>query len=142
MSSLTEAEAYEAVCQRWKSEWPTLQPAVSFCFENEKFREPSPATQPWARVRLVPVDSSQHTLGGVGQAQWMRQASVWVNLYVPRDTGTTVLASLIDSVRRVFEGKAFGGIDPAGGVRTIPVGSDGLWYEVAVISPVTYYETH
>jgi hypothetical protein len=139
---VTEAEAYEAVCQRWKSQWEILQPTVSYCFENEKFKEPPQPTDAWARVVLRPVDASQHTLGGVGQAQWLRDAAVWVHLYVPRDEGMARAAALVDSVRAVFEGRAFDGIDPAGGVRAVPVGSDGRWYEVAVISPVTYYETH
>lgn len=139
---MTEVEAYEAVYQRWKSEWPTLQPSVTFVFENEKFREPTTPDATWARVRLLPADSLQHTLGGIGQAKYLRMANVWVNLYGPRDAGLRGLAGLIDSVRKVYEGRAFSDIDPAGGTRVVPVGSDGRWYEVAVISPVTYYETH
>lgn len=142
MSSITEAQAYEAVAQQWKAIWPTLQPTVAFCFENEKFAQPPQPTATWARVRLLPTDALQHTLGGVGQAQWLRQGNVWVHLYGPRDSGMASMAGLVDSVRKVFEGQAYGGIDPSGASRSVPVGSDGRWYEVVVISPVTYYETH
>lgn len=140
MSSITEAQAHEAVYQRWKSLWPTLQPTVTYCFENEKFVEPNPATTPWAHVSLKPTDSNQHTLGAAPNRVWLRDAGVWVRLHVPLNAGVGSVTSLVGSVRSVFEGASFGGVSSVNGVRTVPVGSNGRWYEVVVISPVNYYE--
>jgi hypothetical protein len=140
VSSLTEAQALAAVAARWTSEWTLLHPTMEYVFENKKFTSPSPPS-PWARVDLLPIDSRQHTLGKPQSRLFLRDAAIWVWLQVPIDTGTTVVKGLVDDVRSVFEGVSFDGIDAAGGVRWEKVGSDGLFYEVAVISPVTYYET-
>lgn len=139
MSSITESQAKEAVAQRWKSEWNAIHPDIPYCLENEKFSEPSPPS-PWAKVVLRPLDSRQHTLGSVGNRTYRRESAVWVHLYGVLDDGSEALNGLVDDVRTIFEGVSFGGIDSVDGARTEIVGSDGRWYEVVVISPVTYYE--
>lgn len=138
---MTEAEAYEAVCQRWKAVWDTLHPTdAPSCFENKKFNEPDPESS-WARVTMRQLDSNQHTLGAPGSRKWQRDAAIWVQLFRPLGEGMASLASLVDDVRAVFEGVSFGGIDPAGSPRMQTVGQDGKWFLVLVICPVTYYET-
>lgn len=139
MSSITEAEAHEAVYQRMKSVWPTLQPAVPYCRENERFAQQDGATA-WAHVSLKPTDSNQHTLGAAPNRVWLRDAAVWVRLHVPLNGGVALVTSLVGSVRQVFEGVSFGGVNSVGGARSVPVGSNGRWYEVVVITPVNYYE--
>lgn len=142
MSAITELEAHEAVYQRFKSQWDTLQPSVPYCFANEKFTELQDGTTSWAIVELRGTDSVQHTLGQAGSREWLRQANVWVRLFTPLNGGVGPAMALVDSVRQVFEGADYGGVHSSGGARVVPVGSDGRWYEVVVISPVTYYETH
>lgn len=144
---MTEAEAYEAVCQRWKAVWDTLHSTTStdstyapYVFENKKLPEPTPQV-PWARVTMRQLDSNQHTLGGPGRRQFQRDAAVWVQLFRPLGEGMASLAGLVDDVRAVFEGAAFDGVDPAGSPRMQTIGQDGNWYLVLVICPVTYYET-
>ena len=68
MSEVTELEAYQAIKDRWDAEWPPLRPLVTYCYENQKFVEPTDPTASWARVTLRPLDTVQHTLGGPGQA--------------------------------------------------------------------------
>jgi hypothetical protein len=137
---VTEAQANEAVFQQWLSVWPGLQPSVPFCFENEKFVEPT--TGAWARVTLRGLDSIQETLGKPTTRRYERMCAVWVQLFVPVNTGTELVKQLVDSARAVYEGVQFGnGVKPAGGCRTTVVGSDGKWYEVVVVAPVNYYET-
>lgn len=139
MTQITEAQAQQAVETQWKAVWPTLRPTVPYVFENKKFVEPSPPT-PWARIALLGVDALQHTLGVPQNRLYLRQAAVWTWLQVPVDTGTIALMGLVDDVRQVFEGTSFGGIDPAGGGRWERIGSNGRFYEVAIICPVNYYE--
>lgn len=138
--SITEAQAYEAVAQRWKLVWDVLHPEMLYALPNESFTEPDGATT-WARVELRPLDSVQETLGKPQSRQYRRDATVWVWLYTPRNVGVRPAAALVDDVRKVFEGESYGGIDPAGAMRSELVGSDGRWYEVAAVIPVTYYET-
>ena len=137
--SLTLREAREAVYQRWKTQWATLHPGFTYVFENETAPEPTATT--WARVTLRHLDSVQHTLGLAGARQFRREASIWVQLYGSIDRGMSGLDDLVADCRTVFEGVSFADIDPAGAARVTELGSDGRWYEVAVVSPVTYYET-
>lgn len=146
--SLTEAQAIEAICQRWKAVWDTLHSSdpddETFCpytFENRKALEPSAQGASWARVVFRQEDSNQHTLGVPGRRQWKREGAVWVSLYRPVLDGTSSLATLCDHVRQVFEGASFDGIDPNGSPRMQTVGADGKWFEVVMICPITYYET-
>jgi hypothetical protein len=140
--SLTAAQARELVYQRWKALWvDALHPGFSWFLENEAHPEPADPTTPWARVTLRDVTAEQHTLGPPGARQWRREAGIWVQLYYPLNRGMASLDGLVDDVRAVFEGVAFGGIDPAGACRVTTLGSDGRWYEVVVVAPVTYYET-
>lgn len=137
--SLTQAQAREAIYQRWKDQWSDLQPGVPFFFENEQV-VPEPTT-PWARVTLRHTDSVQHTLGAPGTRQFRREASIWVQLFAPVDGGMATLDGLVGDARSVFEGTVVDGVDPAGAARVQEIGPDGKWYEVVVVSPVTYYET-
>lgn len=137
---MTEAEAVEAVYQRWKAVWDVLHASdCPYVFENKPFNEPSPPTQ-WARVSMRQVDSNQHTLGTLGTRQWQRDAAVWVQLYRPLGEGTASLTGLVDDVRAVFEGASFDGVFPAGSPRMQTIGTDGNWYSAAVICPIFYYE--
>lgn len=138
--SLTEVQAQQAVYLQWKTAWDVLHPGFPYCFENESFKEPT-ETPFWARVTLRPLDSTQDTLGRPTTRQFKREAAVWVQLFGPLNQGMTGLRELVDDARGVFEGAAFGGVDPAGGMRKTTPGSDGRWYEVVVVAPVTYYET-
>lgn len=137
--SLTQAQAREAVYSHWQTQWETLQPGVPYYFENE-IVVPEPTTT-WARVTLRHLDSVQHTLGLAGSRQFRREASVWVQLFAPLDAGMASIDALVADVRSIFEGVNVDDIDPAGASRVQEIGSDGKWYEVVVVSPVTYYET-
>lgn len=141
---MTEAEAREAVCQRWKDVWDTLHPAPGgtcpYTFENKKDLEPDPRTS-WARVEMTQADSNQHSLGAPGQRTWRREALVMVHLFRPLDDGTNALSTLCDEVRAVYEGVTFYGVQPNGSPRMQTVGSDGNWYQITMICPIQYFET-
>src|SRR5690348_15450720 len=102
MSDLTETQAYQAVLAQWKTKWEALHPGFPYAFENEAFTEPSEGS--WARLELHTLDSIQDTLGPPGSRRFLRDAEVWVWLYVDVDQGKGVINQFVDDVRGIFEG--------------------------------------
>ena len=136
--SLTLSQAREAVLARWKAIWDVAHPTIPYWFENVKT---TPTTAPWARVTMRTLNDVQQTLGAPGSRTFRREAAVWVQLFGNLAVGSLELDALVPDVRAAFEGASFGGVTGVGGARVSYPGSDGLWYEVVVVCPVTYYET-
>jgi len=137
--SLTFAQATEAVYLRWKTEWTAAFPTIPFVFDNKKFVEPATLT-PWCRVSLAYTDSTQHTLGVPQNRLYRREVAAWVRVYVPLDDGLARALGYADKAKDIFEGASFDEISGTGAAKIVPLGTDGRWYEVAVIIPLTYYE--
>lgn len=139
--SLTLNQAREAVYLQFKTNWDILHPGALYFFENLAGATPTVDAY-WSRVTMRSLDDRQDTLGAPGTRQYRREAAVWVQLYGPLNVGTLELDTLAHDVRTIFEGTSFGGIDGVGAVRVTPLGNENSkWYEVAVVCPITYYET-
>ena len=122
---MTEAEAEEAIRQRWVDGWLPLQPSVPFTFENEVLE--APAT--WARVTIAGASRAQRTLGAV--ARFESAGLIVVELFGELNVGTHALALLADDVREVLERRRIG--TPADVVTyegtSRPAGSHGRWHK-------------
>lgn len=138
--SLTARQAETLVQTTFKTAWDVAHSGMFIARENAVKPEPESEVDYWVRVTLRPRDRVQHTLNVPGRRQWRQQSNVWVQLYGPIGVGSGALSDLVTEVRNVFEGTAFGGIDPEGACRDEKIGPDGRWYEVVVICPVVYYE--
>lgn len=149
MSSLTDAEAVEAVYTQWKSVWESLHDPtdsndttyVPYTYENRLFEEP-PLDVSWAHISVKQIESNQDVIGSPSSREFRRDAQVWVRLHLPLTGGVAKANALVDDVRTVFEGKRFGGVSGIGGVRQQSLGSNGRFYEVVAIAPIMYYERH
>lgn len=151
---MNQAEARVAVCDRWIAQWvlshsadPTNATYVPYCFEQEKFVEPDAwrpnGTDPqlWARVTLRHTASPQETLGPPTGRRFQREAMIWVQFFGPLNCGLAAFDAVCQEAKTILEGVAYGGIQPMGGAETRELGSDGRWFQVAVVVPITYYET-
>lgn len=134
---MTEAQAIEAVLQRWIDAWPGLQPTVPYTFDNESFE----GVASWARVSLVHRSREQVTMGGAGSRIFDARGSIVVELYGDVDAGRRPLATLADSVRSVLEARRIGDflVTHAGATRELP--TDGRWARSSVVVPFWYDET-
>lgn len=121
---MTEAEAEEAIKQRWIAEWSAAQPTVPFTLDNESFD----SVANWARLTIIPTTRAQTTMGA--NAKHETRGQIMVQLFGAADTGGAGLAGLCDAVRTIFERKRFGSpavIVTYEGASRGPT-TDGRWY--------------
>lgn len=133
MTTIDQARA--AVQTRWIQQWGNTTPYV---FENEAGKEPSTAV-PWVRVSFRNLGGTQHSLGGIGNRVWQRDARVFIQVMAPANKGMQGGADIAQQARAVFEGERLGElICYEGNVReTKP---DGKWYVTLIEIRAQYYE--
>lgn len=134
---MTEAEAVEAIKQRWIDAWPGLQPSVPYTFDNELYD--APAT--WARVSVLHTVREQTTSGPTNGRRFEARGQIFVQLFGEVNVGSKPLSLLADSVREVFESRRIGDevVTYAGSTRESP--TDGRWAMRVVTVPFFYDET-
>lgn len=136
---MTEAQALQAIFERWTSTWPDLQPLVPFCFDGEILES---ATE-WARVSVQHTTSRQMTLG-VTSRRFERLGNIFVQLFCPAGAGVGRAARLAADVRTVFEARSIvadGEVVHTYAARTEEVPTDGAWTMRTVVVPMRYVET-
>lgn len=133
MSSVNDAR--KAVYDRFIAQWPGLTSDTAFTFENEKFTPPEGAA--WARLSVQNQESVQETLGPPGQRRFRRSAVVFVQVFVPGDTGTAESDALVTSCRGIFEGVSFEGLD-FHAVSSTETGVDNGQHMTLVEAPFEY----
>lgn len=130
--------AREAVYQLWLANW-TATPAGDWTFAGEVY-DPPP-DRPWARLTVRNRTGGGQTLGGAGERRFIRQAAIFVNVFVPINSGEGALDPLIQAVCDAFEAKSFGQLrtfaaDPR------ETGPDrGIWNTAVVEIPFDFHET-
>jgi hypothetical protein len=88
----------------------TDDPMVPYAFGDEKI---DPPNGPWVRVSVQHLTSSRTSIGGCGNRRFQRPAIAFFQFFMPPDQegGSEVMDLLVESARRVFEGRR---IDPEG----------------------------
>jgi len=83
----------------------TVLASTQVTLENEQYKGPSDT--PWVRVSVRHFDGGQGSLGGVGQRKFDRLGSVFVQIFIPQDSGGTDDAETIaHEARTLLEGKS------------------------------------
>ena len=102
----TLAEAKTAMLEEYVNNTTLADAQVTL--ENEQF-EP-PVDTAWVRASVRHFDGGQDSLGGVGQRKFSRVGSLFVQIFIPQDTGGTSPADTIaHEARTLLEGKALTG---------------------------------
>lgn len=134
---MTEAQAIEAIYQRWRTIWLAAHPLVPFHFENEG----AESAGSWARVSVRHTTSRQMTQGQAPYRKFERRGVIMVQLWSPIDAGRAAMSALCDSARTVFEGKTIDeGLNCYGGA-TQESQTDGAWFMASVVTQFRYVET-
>ena len=136
---MTEAQAIEAILQRWADTWPGLQAAVPYTFGNEVLE----AAAIWARVTVIPTVREQTTMGPAGARKFEDRGHIFVQLFGAIDVGDKPLALLAADVRTVFEARRIGTPADINTYAGTPgrVSSDGRWAMRTVTIPFRCVET-
>lgn len=134
--STTDEEAEQAILAAFVTAWADRTPYV---FDNEDFTAPKDA--PWARLSVRLSGGGQDTLGPPGSRHFERRGTVFVQVFVPQNTGKTSSRALTRVARETFEGVTLVGTT----VRFTDVvvrdgGPDGSWFMSTVEAPFAYDE--
>jgi hypothetical protein len=133
MSAMNDVRA---ACADWfQTGFAPEYPAVPVKFENQPYDMPS---TPWACFSIKWTERIQPTIGSTREPrrQW---GFIMVDVYVPVDTGTSVMLQMADFVEGIFD-KA---IIPAGAngsvscqvAKTVIGGNVNGYYEATVMVP-------
>lgn len=134
MTTLNQART--AIYEEFQAAWGATTP---FTFDNEKY---TPPDTEWARLTVRHTASTQDTLGAQGNRRFERIGSVFIQIFVPTNQGTTRADELATIARETFEGKSLTGTT----IRFLDVivretGVDGQYYVVVVEATFQYDET-
>lgn len=133
----TLAEANEAIAQRFLDTWaPT---GYQSTLDNEKFDPPD--NEPWARLAIRHLGSTQDTLGKQGNRKFERTGIAFVQVYVKADEGTKQSKELTQVVMDGFEGESITGTNVTF-LDVIPreTGVDRGWFQTVVEANFRYFE--
>lgn len=82
----------------------TILATTQVTLENEQFTPPDDT--PWVRASVRHFDGGQDSLGGVGSRKFSRIGALFVQIFIPQDTGGTAPADTIaHEARGLLEGK-------------------------------------
>ncbi len=134
MTTLNDAR--EAVYLRFTSTFTGVT-ADRVALDNEDFQEPRDGN--WVRLVVRSVDREQDTLGRPGNRKFRPLATVFVQVYVPVDSGLQASDTLAKEAADVFEGVSFSGLDfEAAVVRE--TGPTDRWFQSVMEAPFRYEE--
>lgn len=132
----TTVDACNLAVARFRSLWGTTTPIF---LENDTGTPP--AGVPWVRVSIRHTDAEQESLGEQGQRRIVRSALLFVQVFVPLNTGTTVARTLAQQARQIFE---LVRIDSNNVRFYVPqireLGNDGSFFGILVEVPLQYDE--
>lgn len=139
MTSLTAAQARDAAVDRFVTSWSGT-PAANVTIENEPTHLDK-GSAPWVRmgVRHEPRgNDGQSTLGRVGGRRYLREITIWVQLFSLVKDGMVALDALAQEARAIFEGASFSGIRCFDGTFR-ESGVDGDW-QMGMVEVVGDYQ--
>ena len=108
-ASSTIAEVRKAIYQRFISEWGNLTP---YCFDNEVMDNTSADAPPnfaWVRLSVRHLNAGQRTLGQGGNRKFGRDCAVFLQIFIPPDTGVAQSDVYLQAGQALFEGRTLPG---------------------------------
>ena len=137
--------ANDLILKRFIAEW---EDRTIFTFENSQFTPPglgipgdTSDVAAWTRVVVRGRESFQETIGATGNRKFQRKSEVFIQIFVPIDTGTGEANTLAQAAREIFEGVKLNGDIHFGAGIVEPIGVSDRWFQVNVTVPFDYWET-
>ena len=113
-----------AIENRFKSHWS----ATTVAWENVSFDIPN--NTEWVRFTILNGSSAYRAINNLKRHTGL----IVVQIFAPRDTGTSTIRKYADIVTSIFDGKEFS--DVVCDVANIEtVGTDDIWHQVNVTIP-------
>ena len=133
---MTELDAARAICDRFVANWNLAD--GRFALDNEAFDPDEAPGDPWLRLSVKHFARALETMGPPNR-RWRAVGSIFVQVFVPRDSGTTLAHQLAQKVRVIFEGREVSGVKCYQS-STRELGIDGPWWVALVETAFDYDE--
>ena len=126
--------AYQAIMDRFVTQWTALQPTVRVAYPNMAFT-PTPGTA-WVRVTVVPDPNSRQA--AIGKTRlWRNRGLVIVQVFTPQGAGDEAALTLGDSVTAAMRGVTISGLRLKA-TSLLRVGNDQQWLQYNADTPYEY----
>ena len=132
MTSLNVAR--EALYQAFVNGWAG---ATDVVFQNDDYTEGSTA---WARFIVNNETAAQNSIGIVGNRHFERSGRIFVQIFIPINTGLAAGDTLAELAQTILEGKTISGVHIYG-VSVREVGPENNWFYMLVEAPFKYFTT-
>jgi hypothetical protein len=133
----TLSVAREAIYNVFNVAWANR---TDLTFDNEKFTPPEDKS--WVRLAVRHQDSSQETLGAVGNRKFLREGIAFIQVFTVMNTGVKSSDDLVEIARAVYEGTRISGTTIRfKDVIAREVGVDKSWFLVVIEAIFEYNET-
>lgn len=140
---MNEAQAYEAIAQRWSTAWTASQPAIPFVLGNDAY--PSQGVARFVALSFGPLASKRLSQGQNPKLQ--HRGTVMVKLFGPLDAGEAATLLLSVAVKAALEDRtitiATGDSNRDVSLWVAPAtvsAKQGSWWTRLVTIPFTFYE--
>lgn len=133
---MTEAQAYEAIVQRWAAAWTAAQPAVPYVLGNEA----APGGVAFVALTFGELATRRITQGPTARKQY--RGIVHVRVFGAVDAGDAPTLSLSASVRAALEDRTIATASGDVFMWTAPAAQSskqGNWYTRLVSIQFTFY---
>lgn len=132
----TMNQAREAIYSAFATAWSTT---TAIALDNETF-EPTEGT-PYVRLAVRHIGRSQRTLGRPGNRKYGSLGAVFVQVFVPINSGVKDADTLAKAAQDIFEGVTLAAVEVSFlDVIVRETGPDGKWFGMVVQADFDYEE--
>lgn len=138
--------AHQRFIDEWLDPLDITKPRTLFALGDETFDPPGGIDaygEPWARLSMKHMDAAQRTLAPVGHRKFKREAIVFLQLFVPPNSGEAVQDVLLKAGQRLYEGRKLSLDDVVIKevvVRELGEIEDGRWNASTIQATIEYDE--
>lgn len=145
--SLTFAQARDEILDLITDAWTTGASGIAMTYDDAPNDVPSGAAltsknvTPWARTTVRhEIGRAASISGSNGARRWLREGTVFVQIFTPEGTGLRTADTLVKVVVDALEGATTPGGVWFRNVSFKEVGPDGPWYQTNVSATFSYDE--
>jgi hypothetical protein len=130
-------EARETIYQTFVTGWGATSP---YTFDNEAYKPDD--SNPWVRLAVRNRTSNTDTLGPVARRKQLRSGAIFLQIFIPTNSGVKDADTLVRKFREIFEAKVLTpGTLWVTSVDAREIGPDGESYLVVCEASFTYNDT-
>lgn len=115
-------------------------PADKILIQNQDNSTVDNQKDPWCRITVAEIGGGQNTVSAVGSRRFRRNAQATIQIYTPKNEGTTRARQLAAEARTILEGVSLGGGLDFNNARILPTLAEEKWQQTSVEADFEFEE--